>query len=382
MARDSTPFAELPAALVEEVLQQATTAGDMLFSRFQDLKEDRQSYRDALDRMGFLHHDSELGYPPIPTTCATDGSYSIERLLSADLAASAAVAVEGLTPPSEARHWEQPHHVSFVAVEAHHEDTATVLRSLMLGRELLLATSAPHDLVMLDGTLTLPIIYLNQALGKAPNVLSLRCSTEFMDNAESFLQAYRTILQSRRSDKQYVALPKYSTRREIGTAVGWTGEHDDRGLLTLLLQPGEFTKPLPLEQPSEKWHLNTKALSREQGSSAADTARDIVDGLHRVFVIYYKPQAWLPALRLEVGGDVANNQNRLAVVLQGLKHQCATGSMLEPYPLYLADRTVKALARAMPAFRQVATQRIAENYEGDVSDVFLSMHGYRSESGA
>ena len=56
--------------------------------------------------------------------------------------------------------------------------------------------------------------------------------------------------------------------------------------------------------------------------------------------------------------------------------------MLEPYPLYLADRTVKALARALPAFRQVTTQRIAEKHEGDVGEVFFAMHGYRSETGA
>jgi hypothetical protein len=55
--------------------------------------------------------------------------------------------------------------------------------------------------------------------------------------------------------------------------------------------------------------------------------------------------------------------------------------MLEPYPIYLADRTVKAVARAIPAFRQVTTQRISEHYEGDIGEVFFAMHGYRSEAG-
>jgi hypothetical protein len=55
--------------------------------------------------------------------------------------------------------------------------------------------------------------------------------------------------------------------------------------------------------------------------------------------------------------------------------------MLEPYPIYLADRTVKALARAIPAFRQVTTQHISEKYDGDIGEVFFAMHGYRSESG-
>jgi hypothetical protein len=100
-----------------------------------------------------------------------------------------------------------------------------------------------------------------------------------------------------------------------------------------------------------------------------------------VHVFYYRPQEWLPALRVEVAPNTARNPHRLASVVQGLKHQCATPGMLEPYPLYLADRTVKALARSLPAFRQVATQRISEHYDGDIAEIFFGMHGYRSEAG-
>jgi len=111
------------------------------------------------------------------------------------------------------------------------------------------------------------------------------------------------------------------------------------------------------------------------------TALGIIDALQRVNVFYYKPHDWLPALRVEVAHDIANNAHRLSSVVHGLKHQCATAAMLEPYPVYLADRTVKALARSIPAFRQVATQRIAEHFQGDIGEVFFAMHGYRSESG-
>lgn len=381
MATDQTPFADLPAALVEEVLGQAAAAGDMLLETFRKVKTDRAAYREGLLKRGLVIHESTLGYPPIPTTCGTDGSYGIERLLTADLVAAAAVAVEGLTPPSEKRHWERPHHLTFVAPETHHAETATVLRSVMLGNELLLAIRAPHDVVMIDGTLTLPIIYLNQALGKAPKTPFLRCSGEFLAHCCEYLEAYRTVLFSERSDKHFIALPKYSTRREIGRMLEWPGEHDDRGFLTLLLQPGEFTRPLALEQPTQEWHLYASGLPEKQRDRVKALAKDIVAGLKRAFVFYYKPHDWLPAIRAEVAQDVALNNHRLAIVIQALKHQCATPSMLEPYPTYLADRTVKALARAIPAFRQVATQRISERYEGDIGEVFFAMHGYRSETG-
>lgn len=381
MTSDQTPFADLPAALVEEVLSQSETVAEGLFADFQKVREDRETLRKRFLQTGIVTSESTLGYPPLPTTCAADGSYAIERLLTTDLAAAAAVAVEGLTPPSEKRHWEQPHHRTFLAAEPHLEDTATVLRTLMLGEELCLATAAPHDLVMLDGTLTLPVIYFNQGLNKAPETTRLRCSKELIEQSLRYLESYRAIVRSERSDKQYVALPKYSTRREIGKEAGWPDGFDDRGMLTLLLNPGELTKPRPLEQPAQQWHINAARLPQAVRAGIEALAGDAIDALCRVHVFYYKPHDWLPALRVEVPESIARNTHRLATVVQGLKHQCATASMLEPYPIYLADRTVKALARALPAFRQVTTQRISEKYAGNIGEVFFAMHGYRSDSG-
>lgn len=381
MTNEQTPFADLPAALVEEVLGQSAAVAEGLLADFLKIREDREALRKQLMHSGIVVSESTLGYPPLPTTCGTDGSYAMERLLTTDLVAAAAVAVEGLTPPSEKSYWEQPHHRIFIAAEPHLEDTATVLRAVMLGEELRLATAVPHDLVMLDGTLTLPVIYFNQGLNKAPETVDLRCSREFIEQCLQYIEAYRVILRNERSDKQYVALPKYSTRREIGREVCWPHGYNDRGMLTLLLNPGELTKPRPLEQPEQKWHLNTGRLPGSVKSRANELVGEVVEGLCRVQVFYYKPHDWLPALRVEVAESVATNTHRLAAVVQGLKYQCATPSMLEPYPIYLADRTVKALARALPAFRQITTQRISEKYEGDIGEVYFAMHGYRSDTG-
>ncbi len=381
MNAEDSPFADLPAALVEEVLGQTAEVAGTLLATFEGVKRDREQYRHRLLQSGLILQESTLGYPPLPTTCATDGSYGIERLLTADLAAAAAVAVEGLAPPSEHRFWELPRHVTFINAEVHNMDTATVLRAVMLGCELLLATRAPHDLVMLDGTFTLPIIYFNQALNQAPNTLFLACSREFVQQSCTYLHAYAALLRGERSDKNYVALPKYSTRREIGRMQGWPGEHDDRGLLTLILHAGEFTRPIKLEQPQQRWHLYVNQLPQEMRSQAIQLAAEITSLLEEIHIFYYKPHEWLPALRVEVSHNTAANNHRLGSVIQGLKYQCATPGILEPYPLYLADRMVKALAKSLPAFRQFTTQQIAEYYEGDVGEVFFAMHGYRSEVG-
>ena len=129
------------------------------------------------------------------------------------------------------------------------------------------------------------------------------------------------------------------------------------------------------------WHLNARKLPSSDIEKTSEIADSIVQELSKIRVVYYKPRDWLPALRIEMSSSIANNRARLATVIHGIKNQTATPSMLEPYPIYMADRTVKSLARALPAFRQVATQHISEQYEGDIGEIYFSMHGYRSESG-
>jgi hypothetical protein len=377
----AAPFADLPASLLADVLAQTEHVSAQLLAEIGSARSNRTAFREQLEASGMIVRESDLGTPAPPTTCGADGSYAIERMLTADLAVAAAVAVEGLAPPKETRFWAEPRHTVFVSAEPHSEHTPTVLRAVMLGRELSLGIEAPHDLVLLDMTLTLPLIYFNQALNAAPQAKDLSCSEEFLKNSEGYLTAYAQVLTAGRTDRHFAGLPKYSTRREVADAMGWPGKYDDRGLLSLMLRSGELSKPLRLSQPSQEWHLNTSRLPdgiRSRLSAAIDA---IVAGLRRVHVFYYKPQSWLPALRVEVAGAVAANPARLAAVVQGIKLQCSTAAMLEPYPLYLADRTVKATARSLPAFRHITTQQLAAEYDGDLGEVYLAMHGYRSESG-
>ena len=255
----------------------------------------------------------------------------------------------------------------------------------MLGHELELAVAAPHDLVLLDMTLALPVIYFNQAFGKANEISrelgvgAVACVSEFQQHGLEFIKHYRDILKCPRSDKAYAGLPKYATRREIGEKAGWPSRHDDRSLLTMLLRPGEFT--LPQAMLDSDFHLNTPGASGAATDALKAIASEIVAALKTIRVVYYRPHGFIPALRVEVGSAVADNPHRLAMVLRGLKEQSVMASMLEPYPLYMADRMAKSLAAAIPAFRQVATQRISADYDGDIGDVFFAMHGYRSEGG-
>ncbi len=373
------PFAELPAALVEELLGLTEHLSDNLLTNFKQLRDNRSKWRKDLEPKKLLHNYKPSQSPP--TACGIDGSFTIERLLAYDVVAAAAVAVEGLTPPSEKRHWPEPHHLVWVATEAHEAETSTLLRALMIGMELKLASQAPHEVVFLDGSFTTPLIYLNQALNKSRDALHLRTTAHFLNEMRVFLNAYLTILSASRSDRCWLAIPKYTTRREIGRQMGWPDIYDDRGLLTFLLEPGEYTQPMVLQQPDEPWHLNLDPLEAVGREAADRIVKQIISLLGEIRVVYYRPYPWLPALRIELSRTVAEDPKRLATALHGVRHQCGAPAVMEPYPLYMADRMVKHLPRTIPTLRQLITQHIAEAYPGDISEVFLGLHGYRTESG-
>jgi len=366
------PFAELPEALVEEMLSKSEEVGSSLYDSFKEIQKNKEDIRHLLSSQGFLKRDSEVGYPGIPTTCGVDGSYAVERLLAIDFVACAAVAVEGLIPPSETRHWEKPHHRIFIGPEMHNPDSISIIRGLMMKMEIDLAVKAPHDIVFLDGSLTTPLIYMNQAINKIIENNQTKLSEEISNKFEHFLNYYRTVLEANRSDKIWVGIPKYTTKRELGEKFEWPAHYDDRAILTTILEPGEFTSPITLTPPSQPWHLKLPS---------GNINRDFDEILRRVHVIYYKPHKWTPALRIEIAPSVAANNARIALLLHGIKYQCGTPGILEPYPLYIADRMVKHLGKAIPAFRQTATKRMTELHEGDIGEIFFSMHGYRTETG-
>ena len=377
----ASPFTDLPGALVDEVLQRTIVVGETLLASFEEIRRERKTLRAQLQESSLLRRDTDLGYPPIPTSCGIDGSYAVERLLATDLAACAAVAVEGLTPPSEKRFWDHPRHRVVVEAETHNEFTGSVLRGLMIEMELAVATKAPHDVVFMDGSMTTPAIYLNQSLNRSKEASTLQISGHLRERACEAMINYLEVLKSSRADKSWVFSPKYRTRREIGTLLSWPASYDDRGLLSILLQAGEYTAEKRLEPPESPWHIATDPIPTAQRAKAKELEESITAELQNVAVLYYKPHPWIPALRLEVSHGVAENRDRLGSLLHAVKHQCGSPAILEPFPLYMADRMVKSLARAVPAFRQATTQGIAEAYSGSLDEVFYAMHGYRTDAG-
>lgn len=367
-------FYDLPQALVEELLSKCGPVSETLSKSFQVVHDEKDLIRDRLNGLDILHRDSEVSSIPVnPTSCGVDGSYAVERLLSTDIAVTAAVAVEGLTPPVEKRYWTIPKHHCEIKAVPHCESTGSVLRAIMMCMEMELATRAPHDVVMLDGSMTTPLIYINQALG-ATNDAPDELNEILYDKIQDTVKAVRTIVEAKRSDKIFVAAPKYTTRKELTEKLSLSG-YEDRGLLSFVLESGEYVGPIEKTAVSKPW--NIEKISDEY----ENFVRDYMIHIRNLSIIYYRPFEHVPTLRLEVANSIARNPQRLSILFEAIKIQCGAPSIFEPYPLYMADRMVKHLGRVLPALRRTTTQYIAERWKDNLGTTFLAMHGYRTESG-
>jgi hypothetical protein len=338
------------------------------------LQTKKDGLRAALKAQELLKNDSVLIRSiSNPTACAVDGAYAIERLMSADIVAIAGLAIEGMTPPTETRHWERPRHMCSVLTVNHHDSTFIAVGAIMLSYELDLAVKAPHDLVLLDGSLLTPLIRFNQAVAKLKEIPE-ELAGIFRAQIRETLENYRDILASKRSDKIFASVPKYTSRKEISRMLE-IQDFEDRAMLSMVLSSGEIVGPIPLLQSHEHPNFESPDVEMKQ------IGNEILALLHDVNVLYYKPAEYLPAIRVEVSPAVAKNQSRLSILLEALRLQCSAPGIMEPYPLYMADRMVKHLGVALPALRRATTQEMALSTSNSVENIFQAMHGYRTEHG-
>ncbi len=373
---EKNPFNELPEALVVDMLNQCNHIGLKLSKSFQKLYEIRKDIRNELKEKNLLKKDIDIMLPPTyPTCCAVDGSFSIEKLLSTDIVAAAGVAVEGLAPPTEARFWPKPRHDSKVFTVAHNNTTNYITSAIMMCMELSLAVKAPHNIVFFDGSFVTPLVFMNQAFNtfnRAPEELK----EEFKKRLKLALAAYIKVILSKKTDQIFVAVPKYTTRQEITHSIlNMNSNYEDRALLSFILKPGEVVGPTKVQMGVRSWYIENAP------SNSESFVKKIISYLEKLCIIYYRPYDHLPALRLELSPQVINNRNRFSILLESVKSQCSVPGLMEPFPLYLADRMVKHLRTALPAIRRTATQEMSLSWEGNYSDLYFAMHGYRTEFG-
>ena len=372
-------FADLPDALVRDLLAKAVPVAEGVARNLKSLRDAQAAMRQQARQNGLVKRKADLDVSREPSVAGVDGSYQIHRLTALDLCAAAAVAVEG-TAKEARRHWPEPYHQMWVECLPHEVDTVGVLRGMMVSMELDLAFQAPHDLVLLDGAFASLIIYLNQALTNLTETAPM-LRDEFLRRWDAgLLGRVRGLLRSDRT----VAMPKFTSRNEF-VAQGMIQapvEVDGKTLATLVLEPGEYTAPLPIHAAGEEYHLHMEVdlAGTRKVLCAADDINDLNAALQCLQVIYFRPYGWLSALRMELPGSIASSSTRLSMALEGVQRQLLTPAVFEPYPLFLADRMVKSLGAGVAVIEQVVAQHVAGE-SPDVEITLLCLQNYRTEGG-
>lgn len=367
-------FSDLPDALVRDLLAQATPVAERVSTHLNRLRQARGFIRERVQSERLIARKADLDVPREPSVVGIDGSYQVHRLTALDLCAAAAVAVEG-TSKEARRHWQEPYHRMWVNSFEHSKNATNTLRGLMISMELELAAEAPHDLVLLDGSFIVLLIYLNQGLtsfGEAPGLLREEFQRRW--NEQRVLDRFLALIQSDRT----VAVPKYSARNELGNFLRDNDlpETDGKTLATLILEPDEYITPLPIFHfggDDKEYHLPAEHCPRER----QDQMNQSIENMR---VIFYRPYGWAPAVRLELTAPIASSQAKLSMVLEGIKRQLFSPAVTEPYPLFLADRMVKSLGAGVAVIEQVVAQQ-AVGASTDVETTLLCLQNYRTEGG-
>jgi len=370
----SEPFSDLPDALVRDLLAQATPVAEHVSTHLIRLRQARDPIRRIVQSQGLIARKSDLDVPREPSVVGIDGSYQVHRLTALDLCAAAAVAVEG-TAKDARRYWQEPYHRMWVNSFEHSKNATNALRGLMISMEIEIASDAPHDLVLLDGSFVVLLIYLNQGLASfqnAPGLLRDEFQRRWSDLR--ILDRFLNLIHSDRT----IAVPKYSGRNEL--------EHlliennlpmtDGKTLATIILEPDEYLIPLPIFNfagEDTEYHLPERYCSRER----QDQMNQSIESMR---VVFYKPYGWTPAVRLELPAPIAASPAKLSLVLEGIKRQVFSPAVTEPYPLFLADRIVKSLGAGVSVIEQTVAQ-FAVGSSSDIESTLLCLQNYRTEGG-
>ncbi len=363
---ENNPFAGLPVSLVKDILDKSGHIANDIYEPFREITNNRDKLREQLKQHDIINADLSGEGLEIPTSCCIDGYHTVEKFLTSDLACSAAFAVEGLVPPSGKKHWEQPSHQALFHTEKKNAYTAQILRAIMMEMVVELAAKAPHDCILYNGSFITPFCSIMETLRFALGTKGSKISQEFIKRIKTSIVSLQTIFGQTNAQKMWIGIINNSSKNELIKKINLPQHFDDRILFTILLSPGEFTTPLPVDQ-SELVRVKNLPINDEKFAAVRDSLVSTISKLH---ILYYRPYDWTPVLRIEISPSAAQDSSKLALLLTSLKFQCMSSGIKEPYPVYRAKKIANCLERAIPSLRKSAISHITNAYKDDLGDLF------------
>lgn len=359
-------YARLPEDLLQKLLTGAGDVADQVVTMLGPALEMRDRLRGGLTSLDLIE---QLDNGDILTIAGVDGGFAVERTSAVDIALSVAVGVEGLT--GETKHWDSTQYEWWTRVARHDLETERLARGVMIAQELAILKDAPHDIRILDGSHMTLVIQLNSALTVQ--------SKELLEEAKRIWEKLYSVdsLADVVTDQSIIAMPKYDSsrftcellQRELGLDI----PGDDKYLLGVLLQPGEFLKPHQvLDQPWSALHLRS-----EQEVELAKNLENAILPLkqRKLNFTYFKPTESSPAFRIEFKHQVS--MDLLRGILSTLAAQITGPFIKEPYPQYLADVMAKSVGLGLSALQTAVQLNMSGKGRPEIAELLL--HSYRTE---
>jgi hypothetical protein len=363
-------YANLPDELLEDILEDAPKIAEKIKPLFNELQQQRKTLHQILDDNDLICRVDDLENPPIPSVAAVDGGQAIEKSIGADTLIAVGVGVEGLVREDQ-RKWGSVQYKNWQDVLPHSsESNPKVTRGAMTALELLVISQTPHDVIIADGSHQTPVIGINSLTS-----MSTLDEPHFQQATWDIINRFSLIdsLKKAMTNPNIVYMVKYDSSQEIGLSVlkNFDLKLDDKTSMTLILNAGEFTKPLPVGQTTKTervWgDLYISVSSKFDFQGKRDKIKEelnqaiILPKSRKVYFTYYKPYQWSPAYRIEMKESCANTEIELAKVLKAIKEQVVSTEIKEPYPQYLADLMAKSISGGLEALRAVVQYQFSDN---------------------
>jgi hypothetical protein len=359
-------YARLPEDLLRDLLDGAGNVATQVIDMLGPALRMKERLRTVLVSLGLIQ---EFGGGEAFTLAGVDGGFAVERTNAVDISLSVAVGVEGLT--GQTKHWNATQYEWWTRVDRHDLESERLARGVMVAQELAVIRDAPHDVRILDGSHMTLVIQLNTALTAQ--------SEELRREAKRVWERLSTVdaLARAVADERIIAMPKYDSSRTVcdrlQTELGTEIPGDDKYLLGLILQPGEFLTPQQVpEQPWSSLHFRS-----EQEEVLAERLEQAIAPLkeRKLKFTYFKPTEFSPAFRIEFKDHTSSEL--FESILAALAAQITGPFIKEPYPQYLADVMAKSVGLGLSALQTAVQLSMSGRGRPEIAE--LLVHSYRTE---
>ena len=359
-------FGDLPDALISELLERSTEVTELAQASIDARVSERDELRSRALRLGLISKLNDMTDMPTKSVAAVDGSPALVRLAAFELSGAAALAVDGLGSDDAANNlpYEFDIHITDPIARA-----SEIVYGLMFCMEYEIARKVDRDLVMMDGTFFTGMVAISLAL-RAAKSLRDELSDSFNRRwTDSVMELVPEILDS----DNVVAIPKRTSANEFRDLTNlFHGKHVDingRSTASLILDAGEYAGPFDLQ---------THSFFLDPADFYGDYTSKLQSMYSKIRVVYFKPSSWSHAFRIELPPTIARDHDLLHETLETVRQQTTNPAMLEPYPLYVADRFAKSLQKGIAALLESVKTRVT----ADAADPNIAadmLNTYRSD---